>query len=232
MENERTLRKIKKCLALSKSSNEHEAAQALKMAMAMMEKHGFSQIDIALSDIKEVRGQAVQRRVTEWQWRLSSLCTKAFGCSRMSRYFSETGRRHMVFIGPADRAQLAVYAFEVLLRQLKSARRQFLKDWVPATTSVKEKTFRADEFSKGWIYAISEKVHTFAKPAAEEGLIQTYMDKKMPDLKSVKGKEVKPTRGLAKHAADDFYNGMDASGDVHLNHAMNGQSGFAQIARQ
>ncbi|MBP6861382.1 MAG: DUF2786 domain-containing protein [Neisseriaceae bacterium] len=232
MTDENILRKIKKCLALSKSSNEHEAAQALKMAMAMMEKHGFNQIDVALSDIAEARGQAVQKRTTEWQWRLAALCTKAFGCSRMSKFFRETGRRHMVFIGPADRAQLAVYAFEVLLRQLKSARRQFLKDHVPAKATAKEKTFRADEFSNGWIFAISGKVHAFAKPAGEEELIKTYMDQKVPGLKTVAGKTVKPSIGMARRAEGDFYSGMDASSDVHLNHAMKGQGGVATITQQ
>ena len=40
MDKEKALDKIKKCLALSRSANEHEAAQALKHAQALMDKYG------------------------------------------------------------------------------------------------------------------------------------------------------------------------------------------------
>ena len=45
MNKQKALEKIKKCLALSKSANEHEAAQALKQAQALMRLH---QIDGAV----------------------------------------------------------------------------------------------------------------------------------------------------------------------------------------
>lgn len=38
MDNKTALEKIKKCLALSKSANEHEATQALKQAQALMQR--------------------------------------------------------------------------------------------------------------------------------------------------------------------------------------------------
>ncbi|MFC0020178.1 DUF2786 domain-containing protein [Neisseria gonorrhoeae] len=39
MDKEKVLDKIKKCLALGRSANEHEAAQALRQAQALMEKY-------------------------------------------------------------------------------------------------------------------------------------------------------------------------------------------------
>ena len=53
MNKEKILDKIKKCLALSKSANEHEAAQALKQAQALMEKYEVNAVDIALSEVSE-----------------------------------------------------------------------------------------------------------------------------------------------------------------------------------
>ena len=38
MDKQAVLEKIKQCLALSKSANEHEAAQAMKQAQALMKK--------------------------------------------------------------------------------------------------------------------------------------------------------------------------------------------------
>lgn len=56
MDKEKVLDKIKKCLALGKSANEHEAAQALKQAQALMPKYEISDADVALSDIGEQSG--------------------------------------------------------------------------------------------------------------------------------------------------------------------------------
>ncbi len=42
------LDKVRKCLALSKSANEHEAAAALRQAQAMMRIHGLSDDDVGL----------------------------------------------------------------------------------------------------------------------------------------------------------------------------------------
>ena len=53
MDKERILEKIKKCLALSKSANEHEAAQALKQAQALMREYGITDIEVELSAVKE-----------------------------------------------------------------------------------------------------------------------------------------------------------------------------------
>lgn len=46
MDKEKVLDKIKKCLALGQSANEHEAAQALKQAQALMEKYEVNAVDI------------------------------------------------------------------------------------------------------------------------------------------------------------------------------------------
>ena len=51
MDKEKVLDKIKKCLALGQSANEHEAAQALKQAQALMEKYEVNAVDIALSRV-------------------------------------------------------------------------------------------------------------------------------------------------------------------------------------
>lgn len=41
------LARIRKCLALAKSANEHEAAAALATARRLMDEHGVDQADIA-----------------------------------------------------------------------------------------------------------------------------------------------------------------------------------------
>ena len=52
-DHDKILDKIKKCLALSSSSNEHEAAIALRQAQKLMELHGISDIDVKAAQAQE-----------------------------------------------------------------------------------------------------------------------------------------------------------------------------------
>ena len=54
MNKKTVIEKIKKCLALNKSANQHEAAAALRQAMALMEKYEIDTNDPDLLGITEV----------------------------------------------------------------------------------------------------------------------------------------------------------------------------------
>ena len=84
--NERIMAKIRKCLALSKSDNEHEAAAALRQAKALMEKH-----KLEMSDIEQSKTQVYidengkpSSRPPLWLNSLHSVVAAAFGCSAFS----------------------------------------------------------------------------------------------------------------------------------------------------
>ncbi|MTD33973.1 DUF2786 domain-containing protein [Paludibacterium denitrificans] len=51
MDRKSAIEKIKKCPALAKSANEHEAAAALRQAQALMEKFGVEDDDILMSEV-------------------------------------------------------------------------------------------------------------------------------------------------------------------------------------
>jgi hypothetical protein len=53
MNKKTVIEKIKKCLALSKSANQHEAAAALRQAMAFMDKYKIDADDPELLGIAE-----------------------------------------------------------------------------------------------------------------------------------------------------------------------------------
>ena len=124
MDKSSALEKIKKCLALSRSANEYEAAQALKHAQALMAKYGLTGWDVELAEISEQYGKA-PKSAPSWHWRLVHLCGSAFGCDRWHAADRSGGR--FVFCGINGRPKLAAYAYEVLLRQLKTARREYIK---------------------------------------------------------------------------------------------------------
>ena len=51
MNKKTVIEKIKKCLALSKSANQHEAAAALRQAMAFMEKYKISNMKSEINQV-------------------------------------------------------------------------------------------------------------------------------------------------------------------------------------
>ena len=53
MDKKTALAKIKKCLARAKSANEHEAAQALKQAQALMREFEVTEQDVEWSQVNE-----------------------------------------------------------------------------------------------------------------------------------------------------------------------------------
>lgn len=81
MDKQKALDKIKKCLALSRSANEYEAAQALKHAQALMAQYGVNESDVALADVSECERKA-PKTAPKWHWALVHLCGQAFGCER------------------------------------------------------------------------------------------------------------------------------------------------------
>lgn len=62
MNHENILRKIQKCLALSKSANEHEASVALRQAQKLMELHNVSEEGLLLADVTSDGAPSVSTR--------------------------------------------------------------------------------------------------------------------------------------------------------------------------
>lgn len=87
MDKKTAISKIRKCLALSKSANEHEAATALKQAKALMNKYGVTDNDIQIAEIKEVHAKSsAKRRPTDYESGLAMAMGEAFGCEVIFGY--------------------------------------------------------------------------------------------------------------------------------------------------
>ena len=139
MDKQAVLEKIKKCLALSKSANEHEAAQAMKQAQALMKKYEVDAVDIALSEVSEKGGdRKMAFKLAMWQWDVAKMVADIFGCE------SYKFRKTMMFFGLGNRAEIAAYAFDVVYRQISAARREFLKTCRARKPS--NRTYLADRF--------------------------------------------------------------------------------------
>ena len=125
-DNRNILDKIKKCLALSASANEHEAAAALRQAQKLMELHGVTDEDVLASQAGEAGAKAgAVTKPAEWEAKLAGRIGQAFGCQVVfSRRTWSTAEWR--FIGAGASSEVAAYAFKVLLRQARTARQTYI----------------------------------------------------------------------------------------------------------
>lgn len=167
VEIDRVMRKIQKCLALSASSNQHEAAAALRQAKALMDMYQVTMEDIELSRIEvEEVGQGYSRP-PKWKANLYLVVARAFGSSQ----FLRGGRP--VFVGAAPGPAVAKYALEVLLRQLEMNKRDFMaaiaieRPWLDRSVKVR----LGKGYAEGWVhgcYRIVEQFSAALSPATHE----------------------------------------------------------------
>lgn len=127
---ERAIRKIKHCLALSKSANENEAATALRQAQALMRDYRLTEIDVQLSDVGEVESQfSRNERRPMWDRQLSAAVAEVFGCTAL-RHRQWCKAKHRIverasFVGVTPAQHIALYAYEALLTKLTLARKEY-----------------------------------------------------------------------------------------------------------
>jgi hypothetical protein len=77
MNDEDALQKVKKCLALAKSSNEHEVATALRQSQELIRRYELTDCEISMSDIKEVRVHVQSCYIVSWESQLLNRTCKA-----------------------------------------------------------------------------------------------------------------------------------------------------------
>lgn len=220
-EKQRAINKIKRCLALSKSSNENEAATALRQAHTMMLKYQISAEDIRLSDIcfskSDVR---VAQRPVLYQSKLSDIIAHIFSCKRYITANDSGTKAVYCFVGDEMYATIASYAFDVLSRQLKKARLNYMKTELKRVRVQKNKIARADAFCYGWCIQVEELIKNIVPPTVDMLLVEQAMDQQVCLT------QVKPIARFKKNKSitTDFINGWIEGQNAQLHNAMNGKS--------
>lgn len=211
-EYEKALSKIKKCLALSKSSNPNEAATALRQAQALMNKYAIDMSTVELSSVKEsiVLG-ANAKKPPVWYWRLCQAIEIAFG---VDSYHSYKGRRdNTVFIGIAPKQEIAAYVFEIIYRKIKKERKNHQLS-LSLHLDKYSKIRKADKFAEAFVQAIAQTINEFAIPQRDQELINQY--KANIGLKEVKARR----HPFYRTDIESIIAGEEAAKDVHLYHAV------------
>lgn len=225
------LKKIKKCLALAGSSNEHEAAAAMRQAQALMKKHGLSESSVQLSDIGEKGVKATgSQNLHAWESHLAISIADAFGLKTVFQTgtWNENtwarGRGQILFIGPEARTTVAAYCYDCLCRQMRKSLAENRKKFGRILTGT-----RARIFTEAWIVAASSKVALLASAFDDGPLIEEYCDSI-----NVKGdKKAKPaecSKGMSGTDRDIASLGHSDGSKAQLNPAMNGREEAARLS--
>lgn len=212
------LRKVKNCLALSKSSNEHEAATALKQAQALMFKYSLSELDIYLSDIKNCVLDTDLKRKREVEIKLAMMVAEVFECGFYISQSKQKGQtRKFVFYGLSPNVEIAVYAYEVLDPVLKEARKLFISS-LHGNTKLKSKRILGTNFCLGWINSVKNKCENINPNQNLKDILKKYEEEKL----SLKVFSFPKSSHYNKDKLNQaFYAGKIAGNSVNLFNAVN-----------
>jgi hypothetical protein len=225
MNREQALAKIKKCLALAKSSNPHEAAAALRQAQKLMAAFGVTETDVSLADVMEAAAPARLNTFTPWETNLAHMIAEAFGCehfSKNSRHLTRSlclvKKREYIFVGVGAAPQVASYAYDVLSRQCARDRLAHIRKQ-PKNCKPITKTSRGDQFALGWVYGVRELVESFAGTERDQQLIEQYMAERHPDLQTARVNDRAKGRNVSHN---DTWQGHLAGQKAQLNRGVGG----------
>lgn len=216
---EAIIAKIKKCLALAKSSNEHEAAIALRQAQRLMQQHGITDFDVETADIQEEATNAgASSHPARWECGLATRVAKAFECQVFLAVWWPVGK--WTFVGVAPAAEIASYAFAVMFRQVKRARSAYIKTTLKRCGPT-NRTRRADLFCEGWVVAATALIEAFAGSEAQQARVTAYLGNKR-SLAEFHGRNRNAGRKLAERDYGDMDAGHTAGSEAQLNRGVGG----------
>lgn len=228
MDRQTAIDKIRKCLALSKSAEPHEAGAALRHAQKLMAAFGGDGEDLDLAQLRHHAHKAPAGALSAWQAQLAHLVGDAFGCghiwARGQAYlpdFRVRRTREIIFFGPDAAAELACYTWDVLLRQCVRARSAHIKAQ-PAACKPVTLTARGDRFALGWVAGVRELVERMAATgdagSRRQALLEAYQRRTWPETV-----DVKPTRrDVGRNVRDDFSHGARAGANADLRRGVQG----------
>ena len=235
MNKKEIIEKIKKCLALSKSANQHEAATALRQAQALMEKYNIDADDAELLGIvnAEILGSGSQKPPV-FESMLAQSIAKLMDCKVFLSYqvHRTTSTAKVVavwhFTGFDPAPEIASYAFDVLYRLLKKARTHFISTKLNRVQIRANKVKRADMFCEGWVMEASEQARRIKPDTEKLKQIEAHINK-TNELTTFKPKNRNEKTRDSSRSRNDYWSGRQAGKDAQINHGMNAGQEFEKL---
>ena len=173
MDKQKIISKIQKCLRLAESGNPNEAASALRQAQGLMRKYGICEQDVHTLQINEsVASSGGYYNPPYWALALSELIAESFDC-RVYIARRDEAQPQFRFIGLEHSATVAAYSFTVLYRQLRLARRDYMK--ALGLEDRQEARRRGNVFAQAWLFRIARVVAEFVGNPESQVAIDDYV---------------------------------------------------------
>ncbi|CAM2867211.1 DUF2786 domain-containing protein [Vibrio rarus] len=181
MNKQKALKKIAKCLELGNSANVNEAANAIKMAHNLMLKYGLEKDDIEFIKMgKTQSSHLLPSNVGSNILRVIRGINTKFGVEAV--LLNHKGLKRAEFIGEADRAIFAAFAFDVVYREMNEHTGKFRNSFAGSGTPTSEVTKRVNSFLSGWIEGALEKLPIIAPDDESDKKIKNYIDKEFENI--------------------------------------------------
>lgn len=194
MTRERVIERVSKLLALSNSSNEHEAALAAAHAQRLLSEHNLamSELEVQQQGAGEVELQ-MARTITKWISSLFATVANAFDC--MPVVTTETSRSRLRFIGVGEDPEVAACTLEFLISELRWLASAYLAGLDQAqgklTTSQRQKV--RNSYLLGGAFGVAEALRrqkastpttSTALVPVKDALIRQYCEQNFGQLKN------------------------------------------------
>jgi hypothetical protein len=225
--------KVRKCLALSKSSNEHEAAAALRQAQKLMAMHDLTEEDVGL--VEYVSAQVI----TDYEWPVASrvrnlarvaagkksrpmvvpfavatithVIRHAFGVEAVYEGQSKASGWFFAvrYFGPRARVVVAEHAHVVVSRAVRRAWKAYLVEnpWVKGRSGARA------GFYYGWCNGVIEKVAALVPTDDEKAKIALFQSRTYKDV-SQAGANKQKVSGSALAAGESAAEGFEINRPV------------------
>ncbi len=225
LDKQKIIERIEKLMAMANdSSSPNEAAIALKRAQKLMEQHNISSGDVMMNKVTQETSKKVSRnssKLPNYMMYLVTIIENAFECKAIftQGYYSGTT---VTFYGIGTDPLIAKYSLEVLSRQLKKARREYIQNTFPrdkhGNHGQKTKTRMGDSFAMGWVEEAGQKASAIRcrMPEEKSQMLAAYKKQTWGEISNL---EDTGNQGLDLEAVTA---GQAAARNIQLHHGVDG----------
>lgn len=215
----KALKKIAKCLELGNSANVNEAAQAIKMAHRLMLKYGLEQDDIEFIQMGKTKASTLlPTDISQQILKIIRGINRRFGVECVLTNYK--GLKQAEFIGVAERAIFAAFAFDVVYREMNQQTGQFRNSFAGTGTSSAEVTRRVSSFLAGWIEGALEKLPELNTDDDHDKRMSNFIDREFENIDRETFK--KQLQEAMKAMTDDYEKGMKKGRSISVNRPVAG----------
>ncbi|MGR5129021.1 DUF2786 domain-containing protein [Photobacterium swingsii] len=219
-ENKRkALKKIAKCLELGNSANVNEAAQAIRMAHRLMLKYGLDKDDVEFIKMGKTKSKTLlPSEVSPQILKIIRGINRRFGVECVLTNYK--GLKEAEFIGVAERAIFAAFAFDIVYREMNQQTGQFRNSFAGTGASSSEVTRRVSSFLAGWLEGALEKLPVLSSNDDHEERLTNYIDKEFENIDRETFKQ--QLQEAMKGITDDYEKGMKKGRSISVNRPVDG----------